>query len=203
MITSRYSAVFLKRSPFTPPPHRSKTNKFDTKFSFTRSGALRYRSIICERPTNVSTDKKLDSAEVTKRIFRKSRVKNSQKNISVWATHHTCTNMCFGEHKVQITCYDDTSLASGIRTTKVKEIQKFERKWLCTAHRDPSCQFVRFQTWVLDVIFSLILPGVSIFSWCNGVITCRVNPWTPQKLNCSKTWIYDTKTVEKMTYETK
>ena len=46
---------------------------------------------------------------------------------------------------------------------------------------------------VLDVIFFLILPGVSIFSWCNGVITCRVNPWTLQKLNCAKTWIYDQK----------
>ena len=148
MITARYSEVFLRMSPFTrSPPHTGEKLTNQTQnFLILVQKLCKTEVFSTKDQTNVSTDKKLDSAEVTKRIFRKSRVKNSQKNTSVWATHYTCTNMCFAVHKVQITCYDDTSLASGIRPTKVKEIQKFERKWLCTVHRDPSCQVVRFQT---------------------------------------------------------
>ena len=129
MITLRYSAVFLTRLP----RNRNKTDKFDTKFSLTRSGVLHHTEVFFAKDQQMYLlIKNLIPQKSRKESSENQELKTHKRTFHCGPIHYTCTNMCFGVYKVQITCCDDSSLASGIRTTKVKEIQKFERKWLCT-----------------------------------------------------------------------
>ena len=124
----------LTKSPFTRLPHRSKTDKFDTNFSFTRSGALHHTDVFFAKDQQMYLlIKNLIPQKSRKESSENQELKTHKRTFQSGSIYYTYTNMmCFGVHKVQITCYDDSSLASGIRTTKVEEIQKCERKWLGT-----------------------------------------------------------------------